>query len=426
VLEHSGRLDEAHKTVISSALDIHANFITVVALRSQSFPQPMWSEASEAARSMLNSVFLLDGRDLLESMLGLSVIANEERKRQQKVKKAKQRGESAPAPMPVSSLHRAAVRKETWTMAYNALLPTDPAGAAMLLNSVASFAHIEKLNRDDTWSHAGLRLKEVVKEDDFVASVRAINTGLVTTRDPFAHALESLAMQPDPTVVKRLWQQPGVPRSAVVLLLSPAEDVHDPTISLIQQSFDNVDDRSDCFRTLLNRFPAQAMDGLCDFLASFIDMAKITPESCSLAKWLVRCFTDILDALCQASEEGEPLLQSSAFLATYADGLPMSRRVANLWHLMTTALAVIFKRTIDWAPFYDNETMVDWMRDALIFGRQMAEHIRAFEAAALGIPGGNSNFESESPLKPTKTGAKLVQKLEVVLRDLVSWLRLTE
>ena len=168
------------------------------------------------------------------------------------------------------------------------------------------------------------------------------------------------------------------------------------------------------------------MDGLCDFLASFIDMAKITPESCSLAKWLVRCFTDILDALCQASEEGEPLLQSSAFLATNADGLPMSRRVANLWHLMTTALAVIFKRTIDWAPFYDNETMVDWMRDALIFGRQMAEHIRAFEAAALGIPGGNSHFESESPLKPSKTGAKLVQKLEVVLRDLVSWLRLTE
>ena len=256
MLEHSGRLDEAHKTVISSALDIHANFITIVALRSQSFPQPMWSEASEAARSMLNSVFLLDGRDLLESMLGLSVIANEERKRQQKVKKAKQRGESAPAPMPVNSLHRAAVRKETWTMAYNALLPTDPAGAAMLLNSVASFAHIEKLNRDDTWSHAGLRLKEVVKEDDFVASVRAINTGLVTTRDPFAHAMESLAIQPDPTVVKRLWQQPGVPRSAVVLLLSPTEDVHDPTISLIQQSFDNVDDRSDCFRTLLNRFPA--------------------------------------------------------------------------------------------------------------------------------------------------------------------------
>jgi len=426
VLEASRPLAENYKAVISSVLDIHAKFINAVALRSDAHPHNIWAEASQSSRDLLSKVFLSDGRDLLESMLGLSLIANEERKRQQKVKKAKLKGDPAPAPVPVTSLHKAAVRREMWTMAYNALSPTDSAGTAILLNSVASFAHIEKLNRDDTWSYSGLKLKEVVKEDDFVASVRAINTGLVTSRDPFAHAMESLAMQPDPMVAKRLWDQPGVPRSAVILLLSPAEDVHDPTISLIQQSFDNVDDRSDCFRTLLTHFPSQAMDGLCDFLASFIDTAKITPESCSLAKWLVRCFTDILDALCQASEEGEPLLQSSAFISTYADGLPMSRRVANLWHLMTTALAVIFKRTIDWAPFYDNETMVDWMRDALIFGRQMTEHIRAFEAAALGVPGGNSNFEAESPLKPTKTGAKLVQKLEVVLRDLVSWLRLTE
>jgi senataxin len=425
-MAHSSQLDDSLRLVISSVLDIHAKFITTVALRSDAHPGPIWSDACGASRTLLGQVFRSDGRDMLESLLGLSLIANEERKRQQKAKKAKLKGELAPQPIPVTSLHRAAIRKEVWAMAYNALSPTDPTGAAIVLNSVASYAHIEKLNRDDTWSYSGLRVKEVVKEDDFVAAVRAINAGLVVTRDPFAHALESLAMQPDPTVVKRLWDQPGVPFSAILLLLSPAEDVHDPTISLIQQSFDNVDDRADCFRTLLNRFPAQAMDGLCDFLASFIDLAKITPESCSLAKWLVRCFTDILDALCQASEDGEPLLQSSAFLSVYADGLPMSRRVANLWHLMTTALAVIFKRTIDWAPFYDNETMVDWMRDALIFGRQMAEHIRAFEAAALGVSAGDSKFEGESPLKPTKTGAKLVQKLEVVLRDLVSWLRLTE
>jgi senataxin len=106
----------------------------------------------------------------------------------------------------------------------------------------------------------------------------------------------------------------------------------------------------------------------------------------------------------------------------------MSRRVYNLWHLMTTSLAVIFKRTQDWAPLYDNETMVDWMRDALIFGRNLTEHIRAFEAAALGVSSGSSRFvdNGESPAKPTKTGTKLVQKLENVLRDLVSWMRLTE
>lgn len=361
-------------------------------------------------------------------MLGLSLIANEERKRQTKARKAKQKGESIPAPIPVEHLHKASARKELWAMAYNALSPDDTAGVAILVNAIASFAHVEKLNRNETWSYKELKLQEVVKEEDFVAAIRAINSAIVTTRDPFAQALESLAMQPDPLIVKRLWDEADVPHSAIMLLLSPAEDVHDPTISLIQQSFDNVDDRGDCFRALLSRYPTAAMDGLCDFLGYFIETAKITPESCSLAKWLVRCFTDVLDALCQSSEDSGPLLQNDSFLSTYSDGIPMSKRVGHLWHLMTTALAVIFKRTIDWAPLYDNETMVDWMRDALIFGRGMAEHIRAFEAAALGVSGNSTRFldTGESPAKQTKTGAKLVQKLEGVLRDLVSWLRLTE
>ena len=422
--QRSGPMTPKCEMALHSALDLHAKFITAVAFRPSDYPLPTWAEARGSARDLLMSAFRADTKDIVESMLGLSVIASTERKRHQLARKAKQKGEPPPAAVPVESLHRASVRKDLWAMAYNALSPTDAPGTAIMLNSMATYAHVEKLNRDDTWSYSGLRLNEVVKEEDFVSAVRAINAGIVASRDPFARAIESMAMQADLSIVKRLWDQPGVAKSAVILLLSPAEEVHDPTVSLIQQSFDNVDDRADCFRVLLTKYPAAAMDGLCNFLVSFIDTAKITPESCSLAKWLVRCFTDILEALCQASEDSEPLLQSSAFLASYADGLPMSRRVANLWHLMTNALAVIFKRTVDWAPFYDNETMVDWMRDALIFGRHMADHIRAFEAAALGVVG--SRFDAESPAKTTTTGTKLVQKLEVVLRDLVSWLRLTE
>ena len=300
---------------------------------------------------------------------------------------------------------------------------------AIVIKAIASFAHIEKLNREETWSYADLKLQAVIKEDDFVAAIRGINNGIVACRDSFSHALESLAMQSDQSLSRNLWEQPDAPRDVIKLLLSPAEDVHDPTISLVQQSFDNVDDRADCFRILLTRFPAQSMDGLCDFLASFIETARVTPESCSLAKWLVRCFTDVLEALCVASDDGsEPLLRSNAFTSVFADGEPMRKRVLQLWHLMTTSLAVILKRTIDWAPLYDNETMVDWMRDALIFGRQMAENIRSFEAATLSASGAQSRSGDvgESPVRQTQTGAKLVQKLENVLRDLVSWLRLTE
>ena len=365
----------------------------------------------------------------MESMLGLSLIVSEERRRQQKARRANAKGEPPPTPVTITNLHKAIVRADLWSMAYNALSPTDVNGMAIMMRSIASFSHVDKLNRNETWSYEELKVQDVVKEDDFVAAIRAVNNGIVSTRDPFAQALESLIMQADSKIATRLWDQPGVPKAAILLLLSPAEDVHDPTISLIQQSFHDVDDRGDCFRVLLQRFPAQAMDGLAEFLTRFIDTATLTPESCSLAKWLVRCFTDILDAMCQSTESDESLLQSQKFLSNYVDGIPMSKRVGNLWHLMSTSLAVIFKRTQDWAPLYDNETMIDWMRDALIFGRQMTEQIRAFEAAALGISSASSKFvesNGESPAKATRTGAKLVQKLENVLRDLVSWLRLTE
>jgi senataxin len=94
---------------------------------------------------------------------------------------------------------------------------------------------------------------------------------------------------------------------------------------------------------------------------------------------------------------------------------------------MTESLSVIFDRTKDWAPLYENEVMVDWMRDALIFGRAMTEHIRVFEAAFLGQSGSRfSGNDLDSPLKITHVGKRMVEKLEKVLKHLVSWLRLTE
>jgi senataxin len=413
---------------MSSALHIHASFVNTVTLRLKDQPSSIWADARDAGREVLERFFRSDGRDVLESMLGLSVVITEERKRKQRARRAKAKGQAIPQPTPVAKLHHSTVNKQLWSTAYNLLSPTDVSGVAMMMRSVAPFAHVEKLNRDETWSWKELGLQEVIKEDVFVSGVRAINNCIAIARDSFSQAIESLAVQPDTSLPRSLWDEPGAAKAGIILLLSPADDVHEPIISLIQQSFDDVDDRGDCFRVLLDRYPTAAMDGLCQFLSDFIDTANLTPESCSLAKWLVRCFTDVLEALCQASNAGEPLLQSPRFLSTFVDDLSMSRRVYNLWHLMTTSLAVIFKRTQDWAPLYDNETMVDWMRDALIFGRNLTEHIRAFEAAALGVSSGSSRFvdNGESPAKPTKTGTKLVQKLENVLRDLVSWMRLTE
>lgn len=312
-------------------------------------------------------------------------------------------------------------------MSYNATTSRDVAGVALLMQSSSRFAHVDKLDRHDVWLYE--EVSKVVKEDDWIASIRAINLGLDASRQSFARVLESVAMRPDHNLVQSLWQMEGVAKSATILLLSPVDDIHEPVISLIQHTFEDVDDRSDCFRILLKRYPEAAMEALTEYLQTFITTARVTPESCGLAKWLVRCFTDVLDVLCRSTESSEAPLQSQAFLSQQSNGLPMPRRISDLWHLMTTSLAVIFKRTPTWATLYESGIMVDWMRDALIFGRQMTGHIRAFEAAALGHSTSETNFTSgvvETPAKTTLMGRKMVQKLEVVLEDLVSWLRLTE
>jgi senataxin len=411
--------DKILQTAFDSTLQVHARYIAAVALRANDRPGAAWVPARLAAQNLLEQCFNGDGRDIVESMLGLAHIAFHEKRR---LKRSK--GRDAPAAQPVTSLHRASVHGELWRMAYENVGTADVAGVAIFLKTISTFSHVEILNRREAWR--GDKLHAVVKEEDWVNSIRAINHGLQKTRDGFAHALESLAMQPDTALSRTLWDIPGVPKAAIILLLSPIDEIHDPVISLIQQAFDDADDRLDCFRHLLQRYPDQAMDGLRSFLSSFILTAAKTPDSCSLAKWLVRCFTDVIDVLCNPSSS-EPLLHSESFLTNHAGDMSMSKRVGELWSLMTESLTVIFDRTKDWAPLYENEIMVDWMRDALIFGRGMTDHIRVFEAAFLGQSGSRfGGDDMESPLKITHVGRRMVEKLEKVLKHLVSWLRLTE
>lgn len=252
------------------------------------------------------------------------------------------------------------------------------------------------------------------------------------------------------------------PARLIAALLTPSPSVHTPAITALQTHYDDLDDRSDAFRTLLDRFSAQSVHALCVALRAFVaDASKSKDHQACVgrAQWLVRCFHDILDALCQPSAASRALLQAKHFLnATYRPPAPdapaasssaapsgssssagggeqleamqemrMPELVYELWNLMTTALAVIFRRTPRWAPSFERAVMVDWMRDALIFGRQMVEHIGAFEVAALGGVVEQRGVGGVQEIgRMTKTGKKLVKQAQVVLVDLVSWFRLTE
>ncbi|WVQ94431.1 hypothetical protein IAU59_001510 [Kwoniella sp. CBS 9459] len=412
----------ALRATFDATLDLHSTFMTTIAFRPKNHPPPTWSDARTSSRELLLAFFNDDAGYIIHSTLELASVAHSERKRQQKKKRGKG---DAPSAIPIDHLSRAAIKKSLWSMAYEALSPSDPGGVAIMLRSIAPFAHLELLDRQRSWTHEGL--EEVVKKGEWVNTVRAVNTAIRSARESFARTIDSTATRAGPTVIQTLWKQPGVPKAVTLLLLAPDDDVHDPIITLIQQSFDDVDDRGDCFRALLQHFPDAAMDGLAEFLRMFVQTASITPESCSLAKWLVRCFHDVLEALCRRSGLSEALLQDGDFLSTYAEGRGMAKRIEELWHLMTTSLALIFKRTLDWAPHFENEVMVDWMRDALIFGRQMTEHLRAFEGAVLGQSGARPDYNvTESPVKVTSVGRKMTRQLEMVLTDLILWLRLTD
>lgn len=408
---------------VHSALEIHAAFIAALALRPEKRQSPAWNDPRSAARGVLSDYFESDQQDLHECMLFLANITFNERKRQYRRKKLKQEVKAA---VPVMHLHLASVRKELWSHAYNALLPSDPEGMALIAKAMSYTAHMDTLDRHGAWEYRDL--SEVIEENDWICGIRAVNNGLHATRDPFRHAVESLAMQADPGLAQNFWRVPGMVKAGIVLLLSPTDSIHDPVITLLQQAYGDVDDRADCFRILLRDHAAFAIDGLCSFLSTFIATANKAPESCSLAKWLVRCFTEILEVLCHTSDEAEALLQTPRFIDDYTDNRPMSKRMRDLWFLMTESLSVIFNRTQAWAPYYENAVMIDWMRDALIFGRHMTENVRAFEAAALGRTDSDPAGEDrgKSPAKLSSVGRKMVQQLEKVLKDLVAWLRLTD
>lgn len=406
---------------LNSALDVHSSFIARVAFQVNA--DPGWASARDAARDLVSLVFKADGREVMESVMGLAMIASNERRRLKRARRAKP-GQDVPKAVPVDKLHRASVRRELWKAVYNAYNPTDVTGLALIMAAVAPFAHIEKLNLKEAWNPEDLG--NVVQAQNWMASVRAVNSALDTVRNDFARVIESMAAQLDPIILDALWALPGVAKSAMVLLLSPVESIHDPVINLIQQSFRDVDDRGDCLHILLQKFSVEAMDGLYAFLSAFIQTARVVPEAVGLAKWLVRCFTDVMDALCESSGLSPPLLQTDSFLSVYADNRWMTRRVSDLWQLMTDSLALIFRRTSDWALFYDNDVMVDWMRDALIFGRMITDNIRIFESAILSRAKAPQFDVGESPARMSQVGKSLVQKLQVVLADLVGWLRLTE
>ncbi|KAF8443044.1 SEN1 N terminal-domain-containing protein [Boletus edulis BED1] len=304
------------------------------------------------------------------------------------------------------------VREHMWKKTYESLQTNDADGAICLLDLVAQYAHLDVLN-----SRA---YKPILSKPNARVAFDAINRSLQVTRQGFVEAISKFANYNQPTFVRNVLGRPEVAGNVMILMFSPIDDIQTAAKTLVGQAFD-VDVRLDCFRALLSNLPNPSLSAIIGFLEKFIRHAPQVTEACSLSKSLVQCLTDIIEVLC-SSPDG--LLHSDAFLQPQDLQGPASQ-LPQLWMLMTQSITVIFKRTPLWADFFDIPDMTVWMRDALIFGRDMLAQWRVIESAA--VKATEEDFTlTQKQSKLSRVGKRMMNDLQPVLPELARWLRLSD
>lgn len=407
------KIDRMLQAAMLNVLDIHAGTITGVALNRKEYPEgSTWNTTRHTAIEFLYKVFMADGDNIrrILTMMGRQALDARHRK----------------APSSSDFFPRMLFAEQLWRKTYATASSTDIYGITILMRGMMRFAHLPT-PRGNAWGYTDLGFWEA--DGKWAASITSITHAMKVMKTGFGDKLTNLVAASDAARIKALLDTPRIPEAVIRLLLCSDDDVHDAVIGLVQGIFDEVDERVDCFRAMLLHFPAQTMVALNDYLERWVQDAQSLPTAVEAARWLIRCFTDILEVLCRQSGAGSGLafLRDPAFLQIETPNGKMSAEISLLWDGMSKALAVIIKRTPKWAPFYDNSEMVDWMQDALIFGRLLVEENRTFEGAVLGTAVSTRESPAiETPSKLSDVGDRIIGRLEQVLDSLTSWLRLTE
>lgn len=383
-----------HHLAISSVLDIHAEILVGVAF-ARAYNDLKWKEARNAIRELLKTVLLKDIKDISTVIFRLCGFFA---------------GKHAEVP-------QLAIKKQIWKKTYDTLQSNDADGLAMIISVVAHSAHLDALHLKmfDKEPFAALLSQNKPAATKAKAALGEINPSLALIRDGFLDVVTRYANYNISTSVLDVLSRPGVAKDIVALMLSPVENIQNAAQALIGLAFD-VDVRLDCFRVLLTNLPDATLEGIQEFIDTFISFAPLVPEACNLSKSLVRCLTDIIEVLC-ASHNG--LLQNTTFLRPQDANGPASK-LSGLWNSMAAAISIIFRRTPRWSTYFEKEEMLEWMRDALIFGRDMLAQRRVIESAAV------SSVQQGGKEKAAVVRKKMVNDMQPVLSELARWLRLTD
>ncbi|KAH9922778.1 SEN1 N terminal-domain-containing protein [Epithele typhae] len=388
-------------------LGVHSAVFVNVAF-GRNYDAELWAEARRHAKRLLKHAMLTDAKRVAALVTSLS------------------------SPTKVDSEHlqtKSVIHELVWKKVYEGIVGNDSDAIALLLSVLSKVAHMDELKPaafEDLLRKAQLPTNP--------PALAAVNSALAVFRNGFRDVLTRYTDLSIATAALDLLRQENAIHHIVTLMFSPVEALQEAAQGLVGLAYD-IDGRLDCFRALLEHHPDATFQAITDVLQVYTAYAPAVPEACSLSQALARCLTDVLECLC-SSPDG--LLLQPRYLA--AAGAALAERVPRWWQLMTEALCVVFARTPAWARFFENEEMVLWMRDALIFGRDLLAHRRVLEAGAVagaqthgkdGKDGKDKDKDKDKDGKAARraaraVGRQMVDDLQQVLFELTKWLRLTD
>lgn len=377
-------MNAEYRVVVSEAFKVHGPGLISVAFRSI-YAHAKWAEPRNQTRALLEAVMLHDMNAITSGFATLCTTLG---------------GRRPPASLTLG------IRDHIWRAVYEALESDDSDGIHVIISVMSQGSHLSDLHKD--------AFRKVFAVTGMREFYNLVNAGIQETRSGFADAISAYCTRTSSSSILSILQMPGTVQRIIKLMLSPVGEVQRAAQALVRSAFD-VDTRADCFRALLTNHPHAALEGLTDFLATFKQYANLAPEACNLAKSLVRCFTDIIEVLCQ---HPHGLLHQPAFIQASDPSSP-ALHLPVVWTMMSQAIALIFRRTPAWAKHFPNDEMVIWMRDALIFGREMHDEVQAFQSVARSL-------ETLSPKRKTEIAENMLNDMQQVLTDLARWLRLTD
>lgn len=389
-----------HRQALNSALDIHGETFLRVAF-TRSYDTEAWQLARSTTRTFILRVLAADVDDVITAIEGVTGSLAQSLRPAEGQKPAKFRSLS--------------IRTSAWKKLYSSVQNTDSDGIASLIAVVAQSCHIDTLNVKHFSKISSV--KSVDGSQTAEAVLTEVNRALAVFRDGFLSAMTGFVDHNSTSVARDLLRRPGVVKNLMQIAISSIEDLQVAAQIVAGLAFD-VDGRQECLRSLLEHVPREAFEGILDSLMTFKRYASVMPEACNLSKSLVQCFSDILDVL-SATSNG--LLHSPSFLDPGNDKGPAAN-LMNMWKSMTKSFTIILKRTPNWAMYFDNQEMIVWMRDALIFGRDMLSTWRVIEKAANSRE--SAAIRDSGRLSPL--GKEMATGLQEVLFELTRWLRLTD